>query len=304
MSQAKKTRPTYLFVFIIGLLLLFSQAACSPNQQAAASNVLSNISNGVDAALVEADDLVFAGQIEDASGRWLNDYVVVLFKNGEEISRTSSRLLDSPLSSVGPMDGVFELKIFNEYKLNQEHGFYFPTDSPVEVKAVNGIVGTRYIGTWFDNLTPGSLRVIEVPEKQLVYSLVVLPNPLDELPESHHRGNVKLEGSRLVTNVVEDTEETESETIQVATIPETIPVSQTNVQFIELPSRNNGLDWHWQMTGYSGNRWDVWEKYIAGHVPGMDWNTFEYAVLVHNPQLETDGFVFYPEKSYLLPLNH
>lgn len=306
MSQVKKTHPTYLFVFIIGLLLLFSQAACSPNQQAAASNMLSNISNGVDAALVEADDLVFAGQIEDENGRWLNNYVVVLFKNGEEISRTSSRLLDSPLSSVGPMDGVFELKIFNEYKLNQQHGFYFPTDSPVEVKAVNGIVGTRYIGTWFDNLTPGSLRVIEVPEKQLVYSLVVLPNPLDELPESHHRGNVKLEGSRLVTNVTDDGEEAEDQATQVTVtaVPEPILVSQTNVQFTLLPSRNNGLDWHWQMTGYFGNRWDVWERFVAPRNPGMDWNTFEYAVLAHNPQLETDGFVFYPEKSYLLPLNH
>ena len=200
MSQAKKTHPTYLFVFIIGLLLLFSQAACSPNQQAAASNMLSNISNGVDAALVEADDLVFAGQIEDENGRWLNDCVVVLFKDGEEVVRTTSRLMESAFSNNGPMDGVFELRVPNTYKLSLAHEFYLPNQALASMSTVSGVVGTRYLGTWFEDLNPSDLRTLNVPDKQLEYALVVLSMPQNELPDDYKPGNLTFQNGMLVIN--------------------------------------------------------------------------------------------------------
>jgi hypothetical protein len=306
MSQAKKVHPSYLFVLICGLLLLFSQAACSPGQRMAMAQAAQAINNEVDETLAEPSELVFAGQVEDENGRWLNNCVVVLFKNGVEVIRTTSRLMDSPFSDNGPMDGVFELRIVNDYKLTLAHEFYLSNNNLMAMKTVPGMVGMRYLGTWFDNLNPNDFRVLSVPNKQAEYAVVVLPIPHDELPERYARGKLTFQHGMLVIDqeVGGGQGGAEEIVVETETAVEPLPVaSQPNVRFTVLPSRNNGKDWHLQMTGYYGNRWDVWEKYIAGRVPGMDWKTFEYSVLVHNPQLESDGFVFYPEKSYLLPFN-
>jgi len=207
------------------------------------------------------------------------------------------------------MDGVFELRIPNDYKLTLAHEIYHPNHTLVPMRTVPGVVGTRYLGTWLDDLNPNDLRVLDVPDKQLEYALVVLPMPQGELPDSYSEGKLSFQNGMLVIaqeqeggrGGAEDTAvEAETETAVAQPIP---PAPQPNVQFTVLPSRNNGKDWHLQMTGYYGNRWDVWEQFIAGRVPGMDWETFKQSVLVHNPHLETDGFVFYPEKSYLLPFN-
>jgi hypothetical protein len=263
------------------------------------------ISDEVDETLAEPSEVVFAGQVEDENGRWLNNCVVILFKNGIEVRRTTSRLMESAFSDDGPMDGVFELHIPNTYKLNLAHEVYHPNRALISMSTVPGMVGTRYLGTWFGDLNPNDLRVINVPDKQLEYALVVLPMPQDELPDKYSSGKLTFQNGMLVIDQGEAGGRGGAEEVGMETaVAEPIPAApQPNVQFTVLPSRNNGKDWHLQMTGYYGNRWDVWERFIAGRVPGMDWETFKYSVLVHNPQLETDGFVFYPEKSYLLPFN-
>jgi len=299
MSQVKKSHPTYLFVLVFGLLVLLCQAACSPDQRTAVVQAAEVLSNEVDSTLAEPSEVVFAGQVEDENGRWLNDRVVVLFRNGEEVARTTSRLMDSPFSDNGPMDGVFELRVPNEYKLTLAHEFYHPNRALIAMSTVPGVVGTRYLGTWFNDLNPNDLRVINVPNKQLEYALVVLSMPQDELPDSHAKGNLTFQNGMLIIKPEEDEPETEPATA----VPVARSIPESNIQFTVLPSRNDGQDWHLQMTGYYGTRWDVWERFIAGRVPGMDWETFKNAILVYNPQLEEDSFVFYPDKSYLLPFN-
>jgi hypothetical protein len=306
MSLAKKSLPIYLFVFLPGLLLLFSQLACSPEQRTAMAQAADAISDEVDATLAEPTEVVFAGQVEAENGRWLNDWVVVLFKNGEEVTRTTSRLMESAFSAEGPMDGVFELHIPNAYKLTLAHEVYHPNRALVPMSTVPGMVGTRYLGTWFDGLNPNDMRVLDVPDKQLEYALVVLPMPQEELPDSYTKGNLTFQNGMLVIAPEQagGIGGGEAVGVEVGTaVAQPISVPQSNVQFTVLPSRNNGQDWHLQMTGYYGSRWDIWEKYVAGRIPGMDWKTFKDAVLAHNPHLETDGFVFCPEKSYLLPFN-
>jgi hypothetical protein len=300
MSRSTNFHPPSLFVLVLLVLAaLFSQVACSANQRTAAVNAAAAISNGVDSSLEEPDELVFAGQIEMEDGHWKNNYVAVLFQNGEEVARTTSRLLDAPLSEEGPMDGVFELRVKNEYKLTLNHGFYYyPDQAVVPMKPVSGLVGTRYIGTWFGNVSPDSMRIISVPEKQLKYAIVVLAMPQNELPANYRRGNLSLDDDVLVIGSdVEAEDETMTAEITAVSTP------QSNVQFTVLPNNNGGLAWNMQMRGYYGTRWEVWEYFINGRVPGINWETFKESVLVHNPQLEADGFVFYPDKTYLLPLN-
>mgnify|MGYP007059381648 CR=1 FL=1 len=302
MSQAKKTPSFYLLLMLLSLIVLFSQVACSPTQRDGFIQAGQVFTEEVDKALVEPEELVFAGQVEDENGRWLNNCVVVLFKNGEEVARTTSGLMDSSFSDNGPMDGVFELRVANVYKLSLAHEIYHPNRVPVSMSTVPGVVGTRYLGTWFENLNPTDMRVLNVPDKQLEYALVVLPMPQDELPDGYSPGKLSFKNGTLITNQA-DEEGNENLAAQATAVPNPTPAPESNIQFVVLPAESSGQAWNLKMTGYYGNRWDVWERFIAGRIPGMNWETFKYSVLVHNPHLETDGFVFYPEKSYLLPFN-
>jgi hypothetical protein len=226
--------------------------------------------------------------------------VAVLFKNGLEIARTNTGLVDQPLSGAGPMDGVFELRTRNEYKLRQTHAFFDTDFHPIDMRSVTGVVGTRYIGTWFGNLNPNSIRTVSIPEKQLEYTIVVLEMPLAQLPESYHSGNLSLNGKMLITNVT-NSGGSDVPVAQATPVPQPTPVPSSNAQLVLLTGDNYGPEWHLKLTGYYGNRWDVWERYVAGYGHSMSWETFKEAVLVYNPHLEADGFVFYPDKAYLLP---
>jgi hypothetical protein len=275
-------------------VLIFSLTACSPDQRFVLTEAAAALNEGVDTALTEPNDLVFAGQVEDENGRWLNNRVVILFRNGEEVRRDITGLKESGLTIEGPMDGVFELRITNNYKLSVAHEVYYvPSRSLVEMRTVAGMVGTQYLGNWHEDLLPADMVLMNVPSKQLEFALVVLPMPLDELPDSHRAGNLSFHNGILVIKPEAQPDEPEPATA----VPLQSP--QSNVQFTVLPS--NGPDWHLQMTGYYGTRWEVWEQFVAGKGSGVSWETFKEAVLVYNPHLEMDGFVFYPDKSYLLP---
>ena len=286
--------PPTLSALLLGLLTLFGQAGCSIAQPTAMAQVPEQTSNDEDALFVGVSDLMFAGQIEGEDGRWLNDYVVVLFRNGEEVARTTSSLQDSRLSSAGPMDGVFELHTPNVYQLNLGHEFYYPDRTLAPMKSVPGAVDTRTLGTWCSDLNPADIRVIAVPAKQLEYALVVLALPHDELSERYNAGNLSLRGGILVI----ETEEEEK-----TAVPDLELTPLANIQFTVLSPKDNELTWTLQMTGFYGSRWDVWERFLIGRVPGLSWETFKESVLVYNPHLETDSFVFYPDKVYLLPIN-
>ena len=297
MSLYKKGRLASLC--ILWLWLLFSQFACSPNQ----SNNGLQLGPTPTTAPKHPVELVFAGQVADENGRWLNDCVVVLFKNGEEVARTTSRLMESAFSRQGPMDGVFELRIPNVYKLSVAHEVYEQANGRILLNLLPGATDKRYLGTWFDDLEPTATRVLTLPDKQLEYALAVLPMPQATLPEHYAPGQLTFEGGFLVITE-EDTAKVEGETVvQVTAVPTANPSLAINVQFKLLPSRNAGQDWHLQMSGYYGTRWEVWEKYVAGRGSSLSWETFKYAVLVHNPHLEADNFVFYPDKTYLLPFD-
>lgn len=59
--------------------------------------------------------------------------------------------------------------------------------------------------------------------------------------------------------------------------------------------------WTRKLTGFSGSRWDCWEKEIKAKVPQLSWESFRDSALVHNPHLAADGRLFQPAKTYLVP---
>jgi len=65
--------------------------------------------------------------------------------------------------------------------------------------------------------------------------------------------------------------------------------------------RPGEVTWSRIITGFSGHRWNCWQKFVMNQVAGITWPEFKKQVLVHNPVLIADGFVFKAEKSYRLP---
>jgi len=66
-------------------------------------------------------------------------------------------------------------------------------------------------------------------------------------------------------------------------------------------SPSGKITWTRRLTGFYGNRWQAWEQFVKDQVPGITWQEFKDQVLVYNPHLEADGYIFRREKEYLLP---
>ncbi|GAB4211610.1 MAG: hypothetical protein OHK0022_46340 [Roseiflexaceae bacterium] len=61
--------------------------------------------------------------------------------------------------------------------------------------------------------------------------------------------------------------------------------------------------WTRQLSGFTGSRWDCWTAHVQNQVQGITWEQFRDGALAYNPQLNTDGRIFQPGKSYLIPQN-
>jgi hypothetical protein len=62
--------------------------------------------------------------------------------------------------------------------------------------------------------------------------------------------------------------------------------------------------WTRRLTGFAGTRWECWEAHVRGQANGITWAQFRDAALIYNPQLNADGRLFRPYRSYLLPENN
>lgn len=73
----------------------------------------------------------------------------------------------------------------------------------------------------------------------------------------------------------------------------------------ELPEQKNQMDgicWTYELKEFTGNRSQVWEEILDDKTRKLlPFNQFKIDVVVHNPQLSDDGYVFYNQKTYLLP---
>ena len=284
MSLTNKTQAFQLLIFSIILLLgTLSQAACSSTQQAAAETFLGSISNRVDDTLSQPTELVFSGQIVNDEGEWQNGYVVILFKDDQEVTRAVSGLRNSALTPSGPMDGVFELRIKNEYELTEAHPFYYTNEVQVEIKTVPGLVATQYLGAWLGKLNPKDLRIIKVPDKQVNYTIVVLDMKQETLPETHLPG-------RLAFDV--DTGEMHIDVNASSNVP----------KFTSLANASSDSIWQTQMSGFSGTAEELWQLHLSAKVQNMSLETFLAVVTVYNPQLEADNLIFHKENTYIVPL--
>lgn len=163
--------------------------------------------------------LVFAGKvINKDTGEWTNNRLILLFLKGKEIARTTTFLSQRqiglpPLSfwgnaetftgSNGIEDGLFALSAYNTYQLTistlgvppQELSFFEGSYSDTYgTGCAEGLV------SWVNPFYEGETKEYSIPSKNIVYTLIVLPGDMSQLPaEIQQPGSVSLlEGNRLV----------------------------------------------------------------------------------------------------------
>ena len=292
-----------LFVVIVACILLLVAAAvsCTPTQESILNGALESANRRIDEAYDTASHIAFTGKVVDANGMWLDNYLVILYLNGAEISRNVSQLQKFPESEIGVHNGLFKIEVSNIYELSTADHFALADGQTMTMSNSEGFVGnTATVYKWFGDLQPGSLMRIRVPQKQIEYALYVSPTAIVSLDAEIQYGKTQLtEAGDVIAYVYADGRASAQAT--PATVPTSVPTSVPSRGSQAPLAKANQATWTYPLTGFFGNRWQVWERYVMGSVPGLSWQEFKEQVLVYNPHLVDDGFMFYPGKSYLLP---
>jgi hypothetical protein len=61
------------------------------------------------------------------------------------------------------------------------------------------------------------------------------------------------------------------------------------------------ITWSRPISGYEGNAWNAWQKYVVREVAGITWEEFKEEVSRYNPSLRDTEGQFEAERTYLLP---
>ncbi|MEJ2748058.1 MAG: hypothetical protein P8183_09135 [Anaerolineae bacterium] len=276
-------------IIILALLGFVVVAACTQTQEGALIDAATKVSSQIDEALVNAPQLAFAGKVTSPDGsRWLNDYLVIVYKDGEEVGRNISQLGEFPESGEGKVDGLFFVKIDNLYDLTAVD--LIPPTPELAFQDAQGVVGIKYIYTWLNEVPPGYRFNVAVPSKRIGYSLIILPLPTSELPAEILDGPTTLDGDTIVAS--------DGTMMDLNTA---VPPPELTTEPSPVPA--GGVSWTRPLTGFTGNRWQAWQQFVDGQVSGITWEQFKDDVLIYNPDLEADGYIFQAGKQYVLPQN-
>ena len=284
-----KSQQVLFILFLSAFTALF---ACTETQEGALIDAATKVSVELDEALVTAPQLAFAGKVtHPESGQWLNDYVAIVYKDGEEVGRDVSKLGEFPESGQGKHDGLFVVKVDNDYDLTAVD--LVPPQPDMVFQDGRGVVGVKYIYAWVNNAPPGYSVNVSAPSKRIIYTLIVIPQPLSELPDEFQKGPTTLSANNSIIAFAADGTPSE--------LSLNAPISSQPV--VDPPPGSGGVSWTRAVTGFYGSRWDAWRQYVDGQVIGITWEEFKDESLRYNPDLTADGFVFQPGKQYLFPEN-
>lgn len=282
----KRTITTLAFLGFITLI------ACTPTQEEALIDAATKVSSEIDDVLVNAPQIALAGKVTSPDGsRWLNDYLAIVYKDGEEVGRSISKLAEFPESGEGKHDGLFFIKLDNTYDLTAVD--LIPPAPELAFQDAPGVVGVKYIYSWLGEVQPGYRFNVAVPTKRIGYSLIILPVPTTELPADLLDGLTTLTSGDMILA-------SNGTAFDLNTaVPTPIPLATT----APAPITTTGVNWTRTVTGFTGNRWQAWQQYVENQVSGITWEQFKDDVLIFNPDLAADGFVFQAGKQYVLPQN-
>ncbi|MCA9924461.1 MAG: hypothetical protein KC419_13425 [Anaerolineales bacterium] len=297
----QQSRATWFYITLISLIPLLL-IACTPAQGIVLGGVNPPVNQETRPTQQVTDHLIFAGKVTDpTTSLWLNDYLVTVYLNGKEVGRFVSALDKFENSGEGMHDGLFKVGFPNTYELTANMVYLRTTGEYLPISTAFSPLGRpAYLYSWFDELHPGTLIQIQVPDKQIEYTLKVSETPYSDLPaEIKVSGATRLDAAGRIWAEAAQTNnglggEPEAEETAVA-------VSSTNQPTTPKVIMQSEVKWTRTIYDYSGNRWDVWQQFVQPTNPDMSWEQFKEQVLIYNPHLAADSNVFYPDKLYLIP---
>ncbi len=183
--------------FTIILIVAATLSGCATQRQVIEQVVESaqqEIDEKTEQLFETTSTIIFAGKVVDSdTGAWPNDYLVLVFLNGEEVSRGFTALGEFKESGEGTHDGLFVLKVENTYKLLPNAGFVLGNEQEGSFSEGKGLLGNiSYIYVWFNEVNVGSLLTMEIVGKNAQYAIKVMPNPRGELLPEILDGHTKL----------------------------------------------------------------------------------------------------------------
>ncbi len=273
-------------LILVGILavILFavSFTACSPQSGIVLAQVGQGGLDFQETAV--ADYIVIAGKITDpTSGKWLNNYTVIPYLNGEELSNPQNRAISrtgkyAP-SGEGVHDGLFVLYIPNQYELTAGHDFISGNDQIVKMQYVDGgLTGASHLYVWMREVNPSDIFRLAVPDKQIEYAIAVMPQDNAELNPEYHQYSTTLDENGMIHKLIDQNADGKSVLIDPTETP---------------PDTQKAITWTREYTAPENtNIWNTWKWYVENQVDGLDWNTYYENVLLRNPELaKTDYFV-------------
>ncbi|NKQ34509.1 MAG: hypothetical protein HF973_02715 [Chloroflexi bacterium] len=288
MTKASQTiRPNFFAIVLFVIFASFILSACAPD----GSPLLGDVTGA--GSFPGTAEIAFAGRVTDAkTGKWRNDYLVIVFLNGKEVGRKVSHLGKFKYSGEGVHDGLFDVRLANTYELTVADDFTYKSGQPLIMNTPDEQTPeSRNIYKWFGDLAPGTIVRLEVPAKQIEYAIAIMPVPNSELSEAILNGPVTIDENGNVTALLD------------AVGQATVNVNSAKGTGSQKPAAQaTDVNWGRPLTHFSGNRWQAWQLYVEGQVPGMTWEQFKDGVVQHNQHLMQTGYVFQYNQVYTLPI--
>lgn len=129
------------------------------------------------------DRIEFVGRVTDSGGRPRNDRLVLVFKNGEEVGRSTSALGKYDKIEKVPNDGLFKIAFDNEYEITEVElkDIFYSFGSTSRTGS-----GSIYNRTWiyFGQILEGRQKELKVTSRNNVtYTIKVIAGNFNSLPE-------------------------------------------------------------------------------------------------------------------------
>lgn len=233
-----------------------------------------------------ADYIVIAGKITNPTdGRWLNDYTVIPYLGGVELSQSQARAISRTDkffgSGEGVHDGCFVIYIPNRYELTASHVFINGNKEPVTMQYKDGgFTGRSDLYLWLDEVNPGDIFRLAIPDKQIEYAIAVMPHDNAHLDPSYiHRDTLLDKDGNVSVRVKEG----------------------VGGGIVDGPGSLGAPGWEREFTPARNMTYqEVWLLYVSVHATNLNQYTFAQEVVRMNPELvQTGGFVV--NETYYLP---
>ena len=129
------------------------------------------------------DQIRIAGHIENQSNSYPNNYLVILYRGNDELSRSITRHGNFDIDEKNePRDGYFELTVPNEFQLTRCSMLM----DFKEGRNGSGLMQfgneTVYLWHYFVDIVAGTYQPLNIETDERKYTLVVLPDNLNQFP--------------------------------------------------------------------------------------------------------------------------